>query len=451
MKKIITIASLLLASASLPASADTLTQALSSGLLKSDSLNAARQNYVAVRESVTIAQSGNDLSGTVTVSGSQTESDKKNASGGFQSSQAFSAKIGISKQLYDSGEAEARVTAANYNIASAKANYRALEQATILSVIDAYLTLLTSAESRALQEENVARLTAQTQATQIRLDAGTTTATRLAEANARLARAQSNLITAIANEETARETYQSLTGLSGDDLSLPTMMGTLPSTLAEAETRAVANHPDMVAAQSNERAARTQFDILARQVLPKVKFSLSATDSQAKGTMQDKLDIKGEVTLTSPFIVTPSSRAKGKETAAKLERAKYQLADTRRKIALDARSALRSLKAANAQSEAVDVELEAAELVAEGIRAEVEFGQKIFLDQLDAEQSVSDAKVRKIQAQQSIMINHFRLLASMGELDSELLGVTDVLPSLESEPSPRDVFTGLLPLADLPE
>ena len=112
---------------------------------------------------------------------------------------------------------------------------------------------------------------------------------------------------------------------------------------------------------------------------------------------------------------------------------------------------MRSLKAANAQSEAVDVELEAAELVAEGIRAEVEFGQKIFLDQLDAEQSVSDAKVRKIQAQQSIMINHFRLLASMGELDSALLGVTDVLPSLESEPSPRDVFTGLLPLADLPE
>lgn len=450
MKKIFIIASLLLAS-SLPASADTLTDALSSGILKSDSLNAARQNYIATRESVTIAQSGNDLTGTVSVTGSQTESDKKKSSGGFQSSQAFSARIGISKQLYDSGEADARVTAANYNIASAKASYRALEQATILSVIDAYLTLLTSAESRSLQEENVARLTAQTQATQIRLDAGTTTATRLAEAKARLARAQSNLISALANEETARETYQSLTGLSGDNLSLPSMMGSLPKSLSEAEARAIANHPDMVVAQSNERAARTQFDILARQVLPKVKFSLSATDSQAKGTMQDKLDIKGEVTLTSPFIVTPSSRAKGKETAAKLERAKYQLADTRRQVALNARSALRSLKASNAQFEAVEVELEAAVLVAEGISAEVEFGQKIFLDQLDAEQSVSDAKVRKIQTQQNIMLNHFRLLAAMGELDAKLMGMADILPALEDEPSPRDVFTGLLPLADLPE
>ena len=451
MKKIITIASLFFASLSLPAHAESLTDALSSGLMKSDNLNASRQNYIAVRESVTIAQSGNDLSGTVTVTGSQTESDKKKSSGGFQSSQAFSARIGITKQLYDSGEAQARVTAANYNIASAKASYRALEQATILSVIDAYLTLLTSSESRALQQENVARLTAQTQATQIRLDAGTTTATRLAEAKARLARAQSNLITALSNEETARETYQSLTGLAGTDLSLPTMMGAIPMTLAEAEDRALANHPDMVVAQSNERAARTQFDILARQVLPKVKFSLSATDSQAKGVMQDKFDIKGEVTLTSPFIVTPSSRAKGKETAAKLERAKYQLADTRRKVALDARSALRSLKASNAQREAVDVELAAAELVAEGISAEVEFGQKIFLDQLDAEQSVSDAKVRQIQTQQNIMINHFRLLASMGELNAALVGITDVLPALEDEPSPRDVFTGVLPLADLPE
>jgi outer membrane protein TolC len=100
---------------------------------------------------------------------------------------------------------------------------------------------------------------------------------------------------------------------------------------------------------------------------------------------------------------------------------------------------------------AVDAELAAAELVAEGITAEVEFGQKIFLDQLDAEQSVSDAKVRQLQAQQSIMTNHFRLLAAIGQLDANAIGLADELSPIQEAESPRDIFTGFLPLADLPE
>jgi outer membrane protein len=349
MKRHLVSALCLLTLANGPAFAETMDEALLSGLVNSDNLNAARQNYIAVRETLTIANSSNDLTGTVTITGAQTETDRKNSSGGFQSSQSLSSRVAISKQLFDSGEGNARIEAANYNLIAAEATYRATEQREILSIIDAYLSLITSRQASALQQENVSRLEAQTLATKIRLEAGTTTATRLAEAEARLARAQSSLISAEAAEENALEKYQSLTGLSGDDLSLPQLSNALPSSLAEAEELAIKNHPDIVVASANERASRMQFDIVARQVLPKVNFSLSATDSQAKGTMQDKLDIKGEVKLTSPLLVTPSSRAKGKEISAKLERAKFQLSEARRNTALNARSALRSTMAAAAQ------------------------------------------------------------------------------------------------------
>ena len=433
------------------AQAETLQESLLAGIEKSDSLMASRQNYVAALQQIGIAGAGNDLSGTVTITGAQTESDAKNRSGGFQSSQSFSSRIAISKQLFDSGEIDARTAVAQYGIAASTASYRSAEQATILTIIDAYLTLLTSKQSRLLQEENVARLEAQTAATQVRLEAGTTTATRVAEAKARLARAQSNLIGAISQEETAQETYQSLTGLAGDNLSLPELTGTMPTSLMNAQEQALANHPDMASAMANERSMRAQFDVLARQVLPKVNFTLSATDSQAKGMMADKLDIKGEVKLTSPFLVTNGSRAKGKETYAKLESAKYQLADTRRRVGLNARSAYRALSASQSQKQAVEAELSAAELVAKGIQAEVEYGQKIFLDQLDAEQSVSDAKLRLLQAQREIMINHYRLLAATGMLDDAAVALDGQLMTLDDMPEARDVFTGFLPLADLPD
>ena len=451
MTKHIGIAVAILMGLSASAQADSLQESLMAGIEKSDSLMAARQGFIAAYQATGIAAAGRDLTGNVTVTGSQTESDKKSASGGFQSSQAYSTRIAISKQLYDSGEVDARLLVAEYGIASSKASYRAQEQGAILSIIDAYLGLLTSVQARNLQQENVARLTAQTSATKVRLEAGTTTATRLAEAEARLARAQSNLIAAESQEQTALETYQSLTGLSGDNLSLPDLTGAIPATLQEAEALAIANHPHMHVAQANEASVRAEFDVLARQVLPKVNFTLSATDSAGKGTMNDKLDIKGEIKLTSPFLVTNGSRAKGKETYAKLERAKFQLADTQRKVTLNARSSLRALRASLAQKQAVQAEVEAALLVAEGIAAEVEFGQKIVLDQLDAEQSVSDAKLRMLQTQREIMTNHYRLLSSVGMLDDAAVGLGGMLISLDDAGDVPDVFTGYLPLADLPK
>ena len=451
MKKHIGITVALMIGLSASAQANSLQDSLLAGIEKSDNLMAARQGFLAAYQGTGIAAAGNDLTGNVTVTGAQTESDNKHRSGGFASSQSYSTRIAITKQLYDSGEIDARLMVAEYGIASSRASYRAQEQGVILSIIDAYLGLLTSMQARDLQEENVARLTAQTTATKVRLDAGTTTATRLAEAEARLARAQSNLISAQSQEQTALETYQSLTGLSGDGLSLPELTGVIPATLQDAEALAIANHPDMHVAKANLASARAQFDVLARQVLPKVNFTLSATDSAAKGTMNDKLDIKGEIKLTSPFLVTNGSRAKGKETYANLERAKFRSAETQRKVTLDARSSLRALRASLAQKQAVQAEVDAALLVAEGIAAEVEFGQKIVLDQLDAEQSVSDAKLRMLQTQREIMINHYRLLAAIGMLNDAAVGLDGLLVGLDESGDVPDVFTGFLPLADLPK
>ena len=433
------------------ASAESLDEALVAGLNKSETLMAAQQAFLSAKQSLQLAVSANDLSGTATVKGSHTESDKKSTGGGFQSSGSFSASVGISKRLYDSGEGEARTASAEFALAAQKARYRAQEQAIILSVAEAYLNLVTAREALALQEENVARLEAQTQATEIRLKAGTTTATRLAEANARLARAQSNLIAAQTRELTAAESYQSLTGLIGDDLSVPDLMMDVPSDLSAAEQMALANHPDIEVATLDVKAARADFEILAKQVLPKVNFSLSATDSQGKGTMNDKFDIKGELVFTSPILVTPASRARGKQASAAIERAKYQLSDAQRRVALNARSSWRTLRSTIAQRSATEAELVAAELVAEGIRTEVEFGQKIFLDQLDAEQSVSDAKVRMVEVKQAIMLNHYRLLSALGELDLDAFGLASQAKSLDDLADPADVFTGFLPVADTPQ
>lgn len=120
--------------------------------------------------------------------------------------------------------------------------------------------------------------------------------------------------------------------------------------------------------------------------------------------------------------------------------------DTLRRISLDVRNRFRQLEAARAQETAVEDELAASRLVAAGIATEFQFGQKTTLDVLDAEQDVSDAELRFVNARHAILIAGFRLQAAMGQLTASAMGMDDELGPLDDMPV-RDVkYKSFLPL-----
>ena len=49
------------------------------------------------------------------------------------------------------------------------------------------------------------------------------------------------------------------------------------------------------------------------------------------------------------------------------------------------------------------------------------------------------------------MMNRYRLLAALGQLDADAIGLSGQLIELDDLADPADVFTRLLPVADLPE
>ena len=172
------------------------------------------------------------------------------------------------------------------------------------------------------------RLQAHTEAARIRLDAGTSTPTRLAEAEARLARAQSDKIVAEADLQTAFEAYQSLTGLDVQSLSGFDGPAVLPQSMADAEEQANAEHPSVIAAVLGERSSGLQFKILQQSVLPKVDFSVSATQTDRKGIAMDKSEVTTQLQLSTPFLVTEGTRSAARSRLASDARAQL---DTRRK------------------------------------------------------------------------------------------------------------------------
>ena len=436
---------------------------LRAGLMASEVLEAERQAFVVARQAIATSNAKNNLTGNFALSGSHLQTDEKDSAGGFTSSNKRVGAVTLKKQLYDFGEADSRMEAARYGMDSARASYMGAEQQVILDILSAHLKVITAQKAFDIRTANRERLDAQTQAENIKLDAGTSTPTRLAEAEARLARAVSDQILAEAELISAQEAYHSLTHNSlannslannsleslGDFRLLPLNLDkvTLPASLQDAEEMAIREHPSILAGLALEKQAAMEFQILKTSLLPKVNLSLSAVQNDQKGTSMDKDEVTTKLEFSTPFLVTEGSRAADRRAMAGLNQMRAQLAETRRVVGLAARKAYRDYQAAQGQLGSVEAEIRAARLVASGTASEVEYGLKTFLDLLDAEQLLSDTELRLVQTQEAIVLNGYRLLQATGQLSVEMFLPADILPALDSinDPASRYPFIIAIP------
>ena len=446
---------------------------LRAGLMASEVLEAERQAFVVARQAIATSNAKNNLTGNFALSGSHLQTDEKDSAGGFTSSNKRVGAVTLKKQLYDFGEADSRMEAARYGLDSARASYMGAEQQVILDILSAHLKVITAQKAFDIRTANRERLDAQTQAENIKLDAGTSTPTRLAEAEARLARAVSDQILAEAELISAQEAYHSLThnslannslansslgnsslgNNSSDSLGnfrlLPLNLDkvTLPESLQDAEQMAIREHPSILAGLALEKQAAMEFQILKTSLLPKVNLSLSAVQNDQKGTSMDKDEVTTKLEFSTPFLVTEGSRAADRRAMAGLNQMRAQLAETRRVVGLAARKAYRDYQAAQGQLGSVEAEIRAARLVASGTASEVEYGLKTFLDLLDAEQLLSDTELRLVQTQEAIVLNGYRLLQATGQLSVEMFLPADILPALDSinDPASRYPFIIAIP------
>lgn len=425
----------------------SLEDSVRASLTNSLSLSASRNNWAAARDNIDTAQSTREWRATGTLSGTHSKADAASATrDGFLDSQTGSATIKLSRNIYDGGQSDENLILRTMQRDIAEARYLGAEQQVILATSEAYLDVIRASREVALNDANLARLGEHVAAAQARLEAGAVTKTQVAQAEARLSRAQTTLISSLAALSSAEDAFLTLTGLAAERLETDIVPASMPATLLEADDLARNAHPDIQLANLNLAASGQEFRALLASLRPTVAFSLSANETMAEGTRSDKTELSANVTLSTPLMPTGSVRAKARSLSSGLEATKMERADTQRQVSLNVRNRYRELEAAQAQMAAVEAELAASQLVAEGITTEFQFGQKTTLDVLDAEQDVSDAELRMINARHAILQAGFRLQAAMGQLTASALGMADQLGPLDDIPV-RDVkYKSYLPL-----
>ena len=415
------------------AKADSFEKALRSGILKSNSLASARQDFITAHQEVIIATGDTDLNSKFTISQDQSFYERSNLLNDSYSEAKLAGAITFSKQLYNSGETNAKREAAILSMEIAKSGFYIAEQSVLLSIIKTYLNLILSKEEVYLHESNFARLTQENLAEKLRVEAGVSTAGNLALSNSKMLSSRSELIASKAAYENSLEEYESLIGDIPENLTEPMLPNLIPQKIQSSENQAYKNHPSLDIAIATENLASLQQEILKKSLGPSVDLSLSARKSNTGGdSSTDGSEISANISMSVPILATPTSKAQSQKLISALVAAQIDSDEAKRVVGLAARAGFRNHISAKIQLKAAVSEVEAYKLFVEATKTEVEFGNKTVLEQLDAEDDLKNAILREIRAKHAVLLTGYQLLQATGLLTAKNLGIADSLSPLET-------------------
>lgn len=413
------------------ATAETLPSALAKAYMGNPDLNAGRASLRATDENVPRALSG--YRPTVAASataGASYETGRTGSSGALVNTRDAlfprQAALQVTQNLFNGFRTVNSVREAESGVLGARETLRQTEQETLFSAARSYMDVLRDTATLDLQRNNVEVLEEQLRQTRERLVAGQITRTDLAQAEARLEGARSQVSVAQANLQSSIATFRRIVGVEPRQLAPGKPPDRLvPASLAQAVRIALAEHPAVLSALHAVDAAELQVKVVEGELAP----SLNLVGSFGGGYDTSS---PGDRTLSTSLVAQLSVPIyEGGETYARVRQAK-EVAGQRRIEAEATRDAVRSavfsawgaLEAAKATVISAQAQVAANEVALTGVREEARAGQRTTLDVLNQQQELLIARVNLIVAQRDRVVGAFSVAQSVGRLSAASLGLS---------------------------
>ncbi len=426
--------------ASVPARAETLQEALADAYANNPDLTSQRAAVRALDEGVALAASAGrpNISGTVGVNQSF------DSIGGFDDDgRALTASANLNLPFYSGGRVKNGVRAADRRVEAGRQTLRAVENTILVGAVTAYLDTQRDAAVVDLNRNQVRVLQEQLRASRDRFEVGDLTRTDVAQSEARLATAQSNLTLAEAQLIASQENYRRVIGHPPGVLAPPPPLPPLPGTAEQSVDQAVANNPSLQAARLAERAAAYDVNVAEAGRLPTITGTtgvryVNTLEGSGGGTTvipgagggstivsnqtTDTSQTVG-ISATIPFFQGGAVSASIRQAQARRSQALEQIAVAERNVVASARNAYEGVVSSNAVIKSASVAVNANALALEGTRQENMVGSRTILDVLDAEQELLNTRVTLVRAKRDAYVAGYTLLSTIGRADAEDLGL----------------------------
>jgi len=420
------------------AQAETLYEAMRDAYYYSPQIEAARASLRALGENVPIAEAGRLPTLAFTAQQQYATRLTRPPTGLGRESRPLALSLNGNLPLYDGGLAANQVSQAEANVESAYAQLNGNEQQILLLAVQVFYDVLRDKEIRDLTIENLKLLREEQTAAEIRFEVGEVTLTDVAQAKSRVAAANANVVTAEGNLRASAARYRAAIGRLPTKLEPPESLPELPENLAAAETDAMANHPSIRAARAAERAALYAIKAAMSGKLPTVDLQASLQGNLSDGVIGESFFSNGRGdTRTATAGLTLSFNApiyQGGRVDAQVRQARHTASQRRaeyhdavRNVQQDLGTSWQALVTARGAIDAGIERVKAAQIAFEGVREELRVGSRATIDVLDAEQERLNARIALVRSVRDLNVAAFSVLASIGRLDPERLGLNQVI------------------------
>jgi outer membrane protein len=335
------------------------------------------------------------------------------------------ATLNVSQAIFDGGRTASAVRQAESSVLSARASLAQTEQAILQSAAANYMNVLRDTAILDLRKSNVAVLEQQLRLTKDRFSVGEVTRTDVAQAEASLAQARSDVFAAEGLLKISIASYRQVVGVEPKRLE-PAMSveKLLPKSLNEAISISLIENPAVVAAQHQTDVAALAVKVAESALSPTLSVNAQVGPSYDSffglpGSRQFTASASGQLNI--PLYQGGSEYASIRQAKEQLGQARLSADLQRDSVRVSVVSGFAQLETAKASIISNQAAVKAAEVALEGVREEAKVGQRTTLDVLNAQLALLNARVNLVIAQRDRVVASYAALAAVGRLSAQTL------------------------------
>ena len=396
-----------------PALADTLNEALVAAYLGNPDLDAERARLRATDELVPQALSG--WRPQVFIDSSYQVLRGQNSQGDLDANTTSNA-LSVRQNVYAGGGTKAQTSRAENLVRAGRADLVAREQSVLLSAVNAYASAWRDLAVLDLALSNERVLRRQLQQTRDQFSVGEVARTDVAQAEAGVSRAQSDVEQAKANLAASNASFKQVVGREPRQLADPMRLTDLPASIEEAQAIAESN-PNIISATHQLFAARDDVDVAFANLLPSLDVvgDVGYQDEPRNGVNYQRSATIG-VALSVPLYQGGAEYSRVRQNRETVQQQRSALESTNRAVQANATTTWEQLQAASAAVQSFRDEVRANQVAFEGVNQEQLVGLRTVIDVLDAQQDLFTSQVNLVRARAIEVLASYQLRAATGQL-----------------------------------
>ena len=407
-----------------------LSEALLQAYNENPVLNAERENIQVSLEEVKISKSqflpSVTLSGSKSQENTEKQTDSSGANSAFTDVNPKTQSIDIEQKLFQGFAGTASLEKSKIGLTLAQAKLLKTEQEILYQAIEAYTGLIFAEEKLKINQDNVNLLERQVETDQARLERGQITLSDLSQSESSLAGAQAKFLQAQNETVTAKLNYEKIIGPIADINSLDKesdLNFALPVSLNEAIEISKKDNPNLIISRLEYEQSEKDIIIARSDLSPSASLSFNSSKSDDVSSTigeRDKEILKA--TISWPIFSGGKNYASLNKSKNLKNRKKLLLDNALKSNDTNVASAWSNFQVSKSLLNSVTSQVKAAEIANEGITVEYESGLgRSTLDVIQSNSILLNAKISLADSERNYLLSQFKLLQSVGYLNSKYL------------------------------